>query len=194
MSSATPLQSSIHASPRHVLRSATAAEHARVEGITGPLTSRQAYVRYLMGSYSFRVPIERALGEGALGWPRCLDGWRPTLIAEQLQADLRDLALEGASPAPPFDLKNWNPIGVLYVLEGSSLGARLLERQVRHLGFDATFGARHLARQRESSWADFVTCLDRCSPEEFEGAAVSARATFDLVASSMSSASNALVG
>lgn len=185
MSSTSAIDSSTQPAPRHLLRRATASEHARVEGITGPLTSGRSYERYLVGSFSFRVPIERALSEGAISLPRCLDGWEPTLIGEYLQKDLQDLSVEIDRVLPPFEPKDWNALGILYVLEGSSLGAKLLARQVRELGYDAGFGARHLGRQLESSWKDFVVRLDRCSPEEFAGAATSAQSTFEFVASSM---------
>lgn len=76
-------------------------------------------------------------------------------------------------------------LGVLYVLEGSSLGAKLLRRDADKLGFDAHFGARHLAKQDSASWKDFVARLDQCTAEDLASATEAAHATFAMATKAM---------
>lgn len=121
----------------------------------GALTSRAAYGAYLQGLHAFRAGVEPQVADA-------LAGFAPDLIAEHLAADLRDLGLAAIAPEPAPDVSTpARALGVLYVLEGSALGARVLVPQVRTLGFDAGCGARHLAVQAKGvGWRDFVTRLD----------------------------------
>ena len=52
-------------------------------------------------------------------------------------------------------------VGVLYVLEGSSLGARVLVKAAAEMGLSAEFGARHLFRQAgdRDAWRSFVAMM-----------------------------------
>ena len=75
-------------------------------------------------------------------------------------------------------------LGVLYVLEGSALGARLLLRRAEALGMNSKFGARHLALQTAmpTAWPNFLSILEAASLDiaqeaECVGAAI---ATFTL--------------
>lgn len=57
-------------------------------------------------------------------------------------------------------------MGVHYVLEGSSLGARVLCGQVEALGLHRRFGARHLFAQadRAASFRDYLNLLSERAP------------------------------
>ena len=99
----------------------------------------QDYRRYLRGTYAFRQAVEPMLSQGT---------WQVQSLLPELAADLHDLdePLPQAVPRPALD----GPAALAaaaYVLEGSALGARLIQRRAAALGFDATHGARHLARQ-----------------------------------------------
>jgi heme oxygenase (biliverdin-IX-beta and delta-forming) len=95
---------------------------------------------------------------------------------------------EPAHAELPAWCADWNLLGVFYVLEGASLGARLLQRQVLALGLNADFGARHLATQVASPWADFVSRLETCSDAEIPAVVSSANSTFQFAADAMEAA------
>ena len=165
---------------RFALRELTRDDHERLDSLVGEFTDESAYVRYLQGMAAFRGSVERRLAE--IEYPQGFGSWRPGLIAAELKQDLQDLGQDTQGIAAPFDLPvdGDGLLGVLYVLEGSSLGARLLVRRAAELGFSAGHGARHLAAQtsRPESWASFVTLLDDIAPSGVEKAARAARLTF----------------
>lgn len=165
---------------RFTLRELTRDDHERLDALVGEFTDRDAYIRYLEGMTAFRENVERRLAE--IDDPQAFGGWKPGLISAELEQDLRDLGHDAPDAAPPFDLPldRDGLLGVLYVLEGSALGARLLIRRAAELGFSAEHGARHLAAQtsRPESWTAFVTLLDGMTPCGVEKAAAAARMTF----------------
>jgi heme oxygenase len=154
---------------RQRLRCATQPAHARLDALidaTGLLGSRARYARYLEATWAARRPAERALD--ALGSSLLYAAWPERSMCEALSQDIVDVA-----GSPPVEDSQWDlpaaplspgqALGVLYVLEGSALGARLLERRVAAIGMTSAFGARHMARQtaRPRAWAAFVKVLDR---------------------------------
>ncbi|AXY23234.1 Heme oxygenase [Komagataeibacter saccharivorans] len=82
----------------------------------------------------------------------------------QVSADMNDLDI--AIPAPGVPVGMMDPstaIGWLYVAEGSKLGANFLTRLVEKMGFDDSFGARHMAADpmgRGPSWTAFRKAID----------------------------------
>jgi heme oxygenase len=97
-------------------------------------------------------------------WP----DWSGRRIASLAAQDMSDLGL-GASPAElnlQSRLTRAELLGLLYVLEGSSLGARILVRMVSALGLSEDLGARHLYAQSSSggAWSSFLNVLD-ASPQ-----------------------------
>lgn len=160
------------AARRFALRSRTAAAHASLDASVGPLDSRDAYARYLRGLLAFRAPAEAALA-GA--------GWTPAPLAGLIAADMADL---GISPrdtvAVAAPAGGSAALGLAYVLEGSALGARLLDRQARALGLDAGFGARHLAAQTAdlAAWHAFLGALEAADPFNLDAASAAADAAF----------------
>jgi len=76
---------------------------------------------------------------------------------------MQDLGLTPSKAATfPRPLSDSALLGALYVVEGAALGARLLIKQAAALGFNAQFGARHLAQQTASNqeWATYLTLLE----------------------------------
>jgi heme oxygenase len=174
-----------NSSRRSALRSNTAKRHAELETVVGALGSRASYIRYLRGMHAFRAPYESALS--GLDWAALCGDWRPTLIAQSLHEDLDDVGafpLEAARPIADTSTvisDRSGAFGVLYVLEGSSLGARLLYTEAKKLGLTATFGARHLARQSAGfeTWRGFEALLETADGFEMPTAVSAANAAFE---------------
>lgn len=152
-------------SRRFALKRATDAAHARVEGIitsAGMFASLDGYRRYLSATLAVRTRYENLLdASGAAAvWP----AWPGRRVAHLVAQDLDDL--RGAHPAIAEKADRLlNPaelLGALYVLEGSSLGARVLSRSVHVFGASAVHGARHLHAQAGDAaiWRDFLSVLD----------------------------------
>ena len=176
-----PLQG--HASNRRrlALREHTAAAHAALDARVGKLDTIEGYGSYLLGMYGFRQPLETALAEIAL--PGCLGGWRSRPLAPAIHADLADLGHAAVAAAPAALPRMGDPsslLGVLYVLEGASLGARLLYRRARRLGMTERYGARHLALQAQGAvyWRRFLALLEDAPAFDPGDAADAALATF----------------
>jgi heme oxygenase len=171
---------------RFFLREQTRPSHERLDRLVGPLDSAERYRAFLRASFAHRFAVERYLQDAA--WPEAFGGWRPSVIAPLMERDLADLGL----PLPevrPLDLSNdisrW--IGVAYVQEGSSLGARLIVKMAGRLGFDRFHGARHLAAQAQgpSNWQQFVGIIDGLSGVDRAAAAEAASLAFDHAAAAM---------
>ncbi|NHN88559.1 biliverdin-producing heme oxygenase [Acetobacter conturbans] len=166
---------------REHLRSATRSRHAALDQLIGPITTEQAYHRYLCGIAAFRISVEPRLSDIVV-WPDILGTWRPTRLAEYLHTDLDVLGLAIDSPLSRLDVSNTSSLlGILYVLEGSVLGARFLVRQVAAAGVEEHSGARHLSLQASSvdNWKHFLTCLEKAEDFDRVLAAQAACDTFD---------------
>jgi heme oxygenase len=143
--------------PRHLLRSATAAHHDRVDRLfsQADLGCREGYGRFLMAQAAAHLPIEAALTEA--GAATLLPDWRERRRASALIQDLTalDLAMPNSCPAPAFD----HPAAVLggiYVLEGSRMGGRVLGRTVpSHLP------SRFLDPGSSPTWTVVVAALEK---------------------------------
>jgi heme oxygenase len=165
---------------RFALRERTWGDHERLDALVGHFGDGKSYTRYLEGMAAFRAPIETALSRADLA-PHFGD-WRPVMISTELAQDLSDLGGNAMSSNEAFVLPSDRDglLGVLYVLEGSSLGARVLVRRASALGFTAGHGARHLAAQvaQPQAWPQFVALLDTIGPAGMERAVEAARTTF----------------
>jgi heme oxygenase (biliverdin-IX-beta and delta-forming) len=163
------------ASLRGALREQTAAIHQLLDDRVGHFVDAAQYRRFVVQSYRFRRIAEPATAGNEF--------WQPLGLVASLVTDLQDLGL----PLPPTtscDLAltgGAEKLGALYVLEGSALGSRLLQKRAAELGFTPSFGARHLAQQTADNgrWKAFVAVLDR--PEIDQNAALSgALRTFEV--------------
>lgn len=140
---------------RSAFRAHTAEIHERLDRIVGDLSSADAYRLFVARSYAFRSAVERTDPD--------FTGWRTLNLAAALRDDLDDLEF-GELDIPQLEASSWPSanLGRLYVLEGSSVGARLLYQRARGLGFTASFGARHLAMQVDdvARWKRFIALMD----------------------------------
>lgn len=170
-----------HSERRFDLRKRTHAAHERLDAAVGAFVTLDDYRGYVVRLGEFRAAIEAALLD--IAWPAdwC---WRPTAVAGPLADDAIDLGLLPADRSKPdIDLADPNSLlGALYVLEGSTLGARVLRQRAGALGLDETFGARHLALMSNdiAHWQSFLLLLDNAPDFDIERAAASANAVFAL--------------
>jgi heme oxygenase len=138
---------------------------------------RADYLFYVRMLTSFRSAIEGRIATGR-------DRFRPTLISEILAKDCEDIGLGRVDPVLPseIDCRGDAWLGIVYVLEGSTLGAPMLFRSAARFGYDECHGARHLARQiaARANWKKFLGYLDGLPSVDMALAARAANATFDL--------------
>ena len=153
------------------LKTDTRAAHADAEAspsmraLMAPDVSPAAYREHLAGVARFVVPLERRLAAAGL------DAVVPDLDARLVKAawlrqDLDALgdaaALPGADGGEP--LGTAEALGALYVVEGSTLGGRLIERHLaRALGVTPETGARYYhayGEARGARWPAFRVALD----------------------------------
>ena len=155
---------------RSALRARTTPSHQELDSAVGHFAGIPAYGIFTRDTYRFRRAVEASLALAPAGWE--IDP-----IASLAAQDLADLAL----PLPPADetaptiATPAQRLGVAYVLEGSSLGARMLVREAHKLGLTDQHGARHLARQAgdHERWRHFMAELDAttAAPEDVIAAA-----------------------
>jgi heme oxygenase len=174
---------------RWQMREQTAQAHSNVDDAIGPLDTLESYRSYLASLYAFRKPIEDRLMETDL--PVQLGVWKPRLIADAIMRDMDDLDVPHPSvSAFLFPLQGDALFGTLYVLEGSSLGARILFKRAQALGLNADFGARHLALQSEDieGWRSFLSVLEAAEPFNIGDAVAASNTTFATAHSAFSKA------
>lgn len=140
---------------RTTLRLGTQDEHDRLDALIGSFDDRDGYTAFLVGSYRFRASLKVIIG--------AVPFWPVDLLLTELQDDLQALGAQAIEPkaviAPLPTLSE--QFGLLYVLEGSALGARLLVRRAEALGMNADHGARHLSAQvrQPGRWRDFLDLM-----------------------------------
>ncbi len=173
---------------RQRLRRATNASHRRLDGLVdraGLLDSRARYGLFLQASWTARRTAERAL-EGS-GVDDLYAAWPSRRVCDQLSQDVFDVLQ--SRPAEPAGaalgtLCDAQSLGVLYVLEGSALGAQLVAKRAAAIGMTACFGGRHLAQQTSEpgAWAAFIALLLRTpmTPSEEDRCVTAAAATFEI--------------
>lgn len=172
------------------LRTATTRQHQvlekRIPFFTADLL---LYTRLIEAYYGFYRPLENLLLPVAMTIPG-LD-WLIRCKTPSLEADLYALGLDAvAIDAIPLCQFPFQPrsiadvLGVLYVLEGATLGGQSLRNGLySRLGVDEHTGGRFFAVYGTSTllmWRGFLACLyEVCDPAEREQSVVAAQATFD---------------
>jgi heme oxygenase len=177
---------------RSDLKQATSQAHQALDDMIGSFESEEDYARYLCGMARFRLPVEAWLSARPL--PEGFDDWQPGLYGDELIADLAVFGL-----APPDDMPEFAPpagdglLGLLYVLEGSALGARLLAKRAEAIGFSETNGAQHLFAQARnfSNWRAFSARMENVCVYDKRAAAAWADTAFDYARNAFESALNA---
>lgn len=171
---------------RQALREATRDIHERLDRaavlrpLTSPTITADEYRDALIALHGFNAPIERALGERALG--------EGAERLDLLRADLADLGVDAdslpvAGALPALDGLPAR-LAARYVLDGSAHGGRvMLPNVTRALGFDATRGARFLASagiDMAGRWKALLARLesDLEAPESAQAACATAVALF----------------
>jgi heme oxygenase len=173
------------------LRMVTRPAHNLLEGALGLLDERldrDAYKHVLERFYGFwrgwEPQVATLLQDGPLLDPRRrMHLLRADLAALGLSADTVD-----ALPACPLPLLHdaAEALGSLYVMEGSTLGGRVIQRNVeRRLGFDCRSGCTYFAGYGASTgmmWRLFLARLDEAPATDAERIATGATATFERLA------------
>jgi heme oxygenase len=171
------------------LKLETAAEHAAIEaaaGVMDPQLSLEAYRAYLERSLGFYLVVEQQLrGLGvweALGLPANEREKLPLLAEDVVLLGNVEPASIRACDAPPEFSGTAEAVGGAYVLEGSTLGGRVVSRHIRGLfGPDVarSFLECYRSDTREK-WRSFRAALQRfASSREVEDQIIAgARDTF----------------
>jgi heme oxygenase len=151
---------------RIFLRNATAELHAELDSRLAPLIKQgdAGYARFLLRSAAALLPMERALAEANVA--ALLPDWPLRSRSRAIRLDLAALALREPSPLPAPEVRSEAfQFGMLYVLEGSRLGARLVLREAQaELGEAVRVATRYLSHgQGQPFWPTFLRRLEKSS-------------------------------
>ena len=163
---------------RHHLRTATRAEHDRVDalGERYDLTSANGYGSFLMAHARALPSLEAAIGTSG---QRPQD-WPERRRTPALLADLARLGLTPPAPlAAPELPRQAMGLGALYVLEGSRLGGAVLRRRLKDAQPEAPDAYLSHGEGRPL-WRSFLDWLadHEADPEAIEDAVAGARRAF----------------
>jgi heme oxygenase (biliverdin-IX-beta and delta-forming) len=170
---------------RDRLRASTAALHARVDRAFSILLQHagDGYGGFLSASAAAVLPLEQSLHEGHI--EAVLPDWEHRSRATALMSDLDALGVPVPQLRSFTDASHRHheayQFGILYVLEGSRLGARSLLREREKLGIRGP--TRYLSHgQGLPLWQTFVARLEASRPasENFEMTLAGAIAAFEL--------------
>ena len=122
------------------LRTATAADHARVESaldLMDPGLDRPRLAEAMVVLHGFWVAAEEGLARWADGYAddAARVDWPQRRRAHLYEADLRELGVPAASdrPALPAVRNTDEALGRMYVLEGATLGGTFIDRHLAGL-------------------------------------------------------------
>lgn len=164
---------------REFLRGRTRDVHARLDSSIAAMDVRQrsSYERFLRGTATALVPIELALEES--GVAALLPDWPRRRRRQALQDDLSLLGT-AFTPLPPLlPLERSGLFGALYVLEGSRLGARVLQRRVARSADPLVRKASaYLSHGNAEFWPSFLLLLKTNCDVNGEQAAAAAMRVF----------------
>ncbi len=154
------------------LKSATAGHHARVEAAMpslDQLATPEGYAAALRALHGFHAAWEPAIWSTPGVVEAGMDGGRRKLPL--LEADLRALGIRPCEPAaPPAVLSGTaEALGALYVLEGATLGGRIIHRRVADvLGVTPERGAAYYQGYGDATgerWKAFGQAVTRFADE-----------------------------
>lgn len=170
------------------LRSATAAAHGDLDAALDVLDrpwDTAVHRRWLELTWGLLAPLERALAGQARRDPGALD------VAGRVRADLAlddlralavpedELARLPECPDVPAVPDRAAALGVLYVLDGSTLGGRLIARTVVEAGVPAAATTSLTGREGTGRrWRETTAAVDAAGPDALPGMTAAALATF----------------
>jgi heme oxygenase len=163
----SPGGADVSGSMRSLLRASTAGLHAVVDARFAPMldAGEAGYRSFLLASAAAVFPLEQALLTA--GVDLLLPDWTRRTRAAALRADLTDLGITDVvlATAPPL-AGAAGMFGMLYVLEGSRLGARLLVPDLLAGGSTRVRAATRYLRHGEGHrlWQSFLTHLESSQP------------------------------
>jgi heme oxygenase (biliverdin-IX-beta and delta-forming) len=171
------------------LRAATADLHARVDAsFSGPFEfDTAAYGDFLQALARSVLPLEQMLDMAHV--ERLLPDWALRRRSSLLVRDLKVLgrSIPSLTPAPLAGNDAWL-FGVLYVLEGSRLGGKVLLRRVLDNPDPTARAATHYLQHGavRNFWLNFVECLEAspCVTRAPADAIAGARAAFAMFGTS----------
>ena len=153
------------------LRSGTAQLHVAQEKrlpFFSPRLDAHGYGRLLAAYYGFYHPLESRLYDSAMipmGFDQTLRVKTPTLHSDLIALGLSNQAIVALPLCPSLPLLGTPAacLGVLYVLEGATLGGQVLRREMaRRLALDASNGGAFLnvyGVETGRRWKDFLDYL-----------------------------------
>jgi heme oxygenase len=161
--------SSYNALHQH-LKLATAAAHSSLEGLLakrGYFDGREQYIQYLQRFLAFQDEAERAL-DGSPLTVEAVPDWHFRRRAHLARADLEILGANErhfplSSGRLPHITSREHVLGIVYVLEGSTLGGAYLLKQLAPLHITATHGGSYLSSygsDRGKMWQRFLFTLE----------------------------------
>lgn len=169
------------------LYDATESSHAALDAKLVPLFDQglKGYCEFLRISAQGVLTLERALEEAAVG--AILPDWAERSRTKALHADMASL---GIAPPPVMDVRLPRDeaylYGVLYVLEGSRVGGKLLARRIDESADSRIRAATQYLRQGEGvdMWRTFLARLEaseavKAAPDRAIRGARAAFAAFD---------------
>jgi heme oxygenase len=191
---------SVRSEIRQLLRAATHEIHVRLDnhpllaGITKPDYSMLSYQQVLLGYFYLYRVLEKAISDAIARDALDFD-YQARLKLPWLNTDLKFFNIEPLSVGhfwshgmKPFVIRNAAElVGVLYAIEGSTLGGQVIARQVaKNFGLTSANGGRFFSgygTQTAERWNAFEifmqrSCLDADSQYQASGTAVT---TFLLV-------------
>lgn len=159
------------------LKSATKDRHDALEAtpllarLAAPDLTRPEYITAVRRLGGFHAAAEERLSGFGHNMPLNLDARRKAHLAVR---DLRDLGLDAEDnsalstcPFAPDPVSIHAAFGVLYVLEGATLGGRVLVRHLRQsIGVDGARGASFFhpyGQQTGVMWRDFCRATERAA-------------------------------
>ncbi|RMQ47214.1 Heme oxygenase [Pseudomonas cichorii] len=174
------------------LRSETSQTHVDLEKrlpFFSPVLSAAYYLRLLQAYYGFYRPLESALQASGLIPSELNPAERiktPVLVQDLRALGMTDEAIDALAQCRKLPLIDTPGacLGVLYVLEGATLGGQVLRREIhKRLGLDEHTGAAFLNVYGSATgirWKTFLAYLDSVPDEAatLTSAAQAAQSTF----------------
>ncbi|MBO6526580.1 biliverdin-producing heme oxygenase [Erythrobacter sp.] len=169
-----PVTSGVGRTTREYLKACTAPSHDRLDGRLGTLTEggERDYADFLEIQYRARQDVELWLADHA---PTTAPPGQTGLIAQDLETLGRAAPTDFPALETPADA---DPIGVCWVLAGSSLGNRAILARLAKTGMQ--WPTAFLSDRRMTAyWQDLRPILERPhSPDRDRAALAAAQATF----------------